>query len=291
MDERKLQTILETVRTGSLSKAAQELHCTQSAVTQIVNAVESELGCRLLQRSHNGVALTSTGEELLPFLIEADTSLSQLKHHAQKLAEGKTIPICIGSFTSVAGTWLSQAIKAYQELHPESAFDIRVGTDVLRGWLLSGEIDLAIGDEMRCGSFHWEPLLHDRYYAVVPEQLIGRDVQSITQEDFVKYPFIMAPRNSLESHLKALPRRSVNISCDDDATLLSMVAQGLGVTAMPRLSLHNVPEHVRVLELTPVAERIIGMALPGTPNRAVSEFAAFLRTFRTPGQEADGSDA
>ena len=58
MDNRKLHTLITTLRAGSFNKSAQELNCTQSAVTQMMNALENELGCKILSRSHSGVRLT-----------------------------------------------------------------------------------------------------------------------------------------------------------------------------------------------------------------------------------------
>ena len=64
MDDRKLQVLLATIRTGSFSKAAQELNCTQSAVTQMMNSLEDEINCKVLKRTHSGAKLTLAGEKL-----------------------------------------------------------------------------------------------------------------------------------------------------------------------------------------------------------------------------------
>lgn len=55
MEERKLKAFLTATQTGSLRRTAEVLHCTQSAVTQMMNGLEAELGCRLLERDHRGV--------------------------------------------------------------------------------------------------------------------------------------------------------------------------------------------------------------------------------------------
>jgi DNA-binding transcriptional LysR family regulator len=83
--------------------------------------------------------------------------------------------------------------------------------------------------------------------------------------------------NALPHHLETLSPRQLNVSSDDDSSILAMVAQGLGVTAMPRLSLGRLPENLRVLELDPVPRRVLGVALPKTPTKAAANFAAFLR--------------
>ena len=273
MDDRKLQVFLAAVHTGSFSQAAAELHCTQSAVTQSINALETELGCKMLLRNHAGVQLTQEGKRLLPALTEAEAALARLRTAAAQ----KTAPIRLGSFSSIANTWLPKVIRAYQEYQPKANFDIRIGTDVLASWLQAGEIDLALGDKSRCGHFRWYPLMDDTYYAVAPDGLIPREISSISQEELAEYPFIVAPMNALKYYLSWQPKKSIRVDSDDDSTLLFMVAQGLGVTAMPGLSLRSLPDGVRVLELVPAAKRVIGAAVSDAPGKELQDFIAFLR--------------
>jgi DNA-binding transcriptional LysR family regulator len=55
-----------------------------------------------------------------------------------------------------------------------------------------------------------------------------------------------------------------------------MVSQGIGVTAMPKLSLHHIPADVRVLELVPETKRILGIATRNNPSKAVEDFVQFV---------------
>ena len=277
MDSNKINALLTTIRTGSFNKAAEELNCTQPAVTQMMNSLENELGCRVLQRNHNGIKLTPAGEELLPFFSAADTAMLQLAQKADQISKGLSVPLRIGSFSSISNTWLPGALRAYHDAHPEVTFDIRIGTDTLSDWLLYGKIDIALGDAERCRAFRWYPLIDDPYYAVLPTKLAPADRREITQAELAGSPFLMAPLNALESILSVSPKDQLRVNCDDDSTLLSMVAQGLGVTVMPRLSLQSTPRNVKVLELHPAAKRVLGIALPNSPSRAALEFSGFLR--------------
>ena len=65
-------------------------------------------------------------------------------------------------------------------------------------------------------------------------------------------------------------------SADDSASILSMVASGMGVSVLPQLALGNVPRGVTVLELDPPTRRIIGAALPHDANTSARAFASFL---------------
>lgn len=279
MDDRKLEALLTTIRMGSFSKAAGELNCTQSAVTQMMNSLENELNCKILERNHNGIKLTPAGEILYPLIIEAEVSLRRLMEKATQIADGRALPIRIGSFSSISNNWLPRMLQEYHKEHTDITFDVRIGTDEITRWLLNGEIDLALGDADRCCAFRWYPLMDDDYYAVLPKSFVDDNKQSITQNELAEFPFIMAPMNVLDRHLTTIPQKKINVNCDDDSTLLSMVTQGLGVTAMPQLSLQKNVYDVQILKLIPSTKRVLGAALPNSPNKSAVKFVAFLRKY------------
>ena len=66
MNLEKLRTMMAVVDCGSLTRAAGELGCTQSAVSHAIDSLERELGFSVLKRSRAGVRLTGEGERLLP---------------------------------------------------------------------------------------------------------------------------------------------------------------------------------------------------------------------------------
>lgn len=278
MDDHKLHTLLSVVETGSFSKAAQIEHCTQSAVTQMMNALEEELGFTLLLRSHNGTTLTAEGSRLLPYISKASDSLRKLKEQADSIKEGRTRPIMLGAFSSIANSWLPVLMQRYQALHPEVGFDIRVSTRNLGEWLKNGEIDIALGDEIRCRvGRHWHQLGYDPYYAVLPTDWVRPNQKCLTHEELAAFTLIVAPENFLGPYFKVLAKKKISVSCDDDTTLFSMVAQKMGVTAMPRLSLRNIPDNITLLELDPQPQRRIGIALSEGASKAAQKFLEFVK--------------
>ena len=68
MDDGKLRALLTAVDCGSFSKAAAQLGYTQSAMTHLVNKLEAEIGCTLLERDSQGIRLTDAGRQLLPYI-------------------------------------------------------------------------------------------------------------------------------------------------------------------------------------------------------------------------------
>ena len=68
MDSKKCAALLRAVELGSLTAAAGELGYTQAGLTNMMNALEAELGVQLLLRGRGGVRLSAAGRRLLPEL-------------------------------------------------------------------------------------------------------------------------------------------------------------------------------------------------------------------------------
>lgn len=277
MDDRKIEMLLAAVRTGSFSKTAKEMICTQSSVTQSMNSLENELGCKLLVRSRNGVRLSPEGEKLLPYIVEAGAALSRLKTEAAAAVSNTEAPLRVAAFSSIANTWLPDMMMAFKEDHPGTSFDIHVGSIGFTDMMMSGEIDMVLGDSDVCKGFRWYSLMEDPYYAVMPESLAaGR--KKITQKEFAGYRWLVAPLNAMDRNLDVKPENEDNIRVvtDDDRTLFNMVASGMGVTAVPKLFIEEPPAGVEILEFDPVPIRQLGIFLSNSPSKKAREFADYL---------------
>lgn len=73
---------ITTVECGSLTRAAEKLHYSQSAISRMIADLEDELGLPLLERDRNGVMLTSEGEMLLPCAREVVNDCRKLMMQA-----------------------------------------------------------------------------------------------------------------------------------------------------------------------------------------------------------------
>ena len=281
MDERKLRTFLTAVRMGSFTKAAEELNFSQSAVSQIIGSLENELECKLVERKYNGIELTPIGHELYPSIVQAETGLTHLRNLSIQLRQNANAQIRIGCFSSVSNTWLPHILLAYQKKHPEVTFDIRIGFRELEKWLLDGDIDLVIADTELSPVLSWHPLFDEPYYVVMPSEFVSAEKISISQDELSKYPFIRVPSQLLPKYQKYISKKQVNVSGDDDHTLLAMIAQGLGISIMPELCLHTLPENVRILELQPSLTRTLGVSISDSSGQESVDFYEYLKLYAT----------
>lgn len=279
MDERKLKVFLTAVRRGSFSKAAEEMNFSQSAVSQAIYSLEMELGCKLVKRKYNGIELTEEGKVLYPLIIHAETALNAVKKQALEIKKESGSVIRIGCLSSISNTWLPGILLDYQKIHPKCSFDIRIGFREIEKWLLSGEIDVALADVKLSQSLEWQVLFNEPYYAVMPASYVKEGQKEIREEELLKYPFIRVPSNMLHHSSKDMFKKQVNVTGDDDHTLLAMIAKGLGISIMPEACLYDLPGNVCALNLIPAKERTLGVAVKEKKRQEMKEFVDYLKAY------------
>ncbi len=80
--------------------------------------------------------------------------------------------------------------------------------------------------------------------------------------------------------MKIVSKQQIPVNSDDDATLVAMVANGLGTAVIPQLCLHKVPESVVCCRLKPEPYRELGFFLPKYVSRNAQLLAEFIRRHR-----------
>lgn len=277
MDEKEILALLTAVRAGSFSKAAEKLGYSQPGLTQMMNRMESELGCKLLCRSYSGVHLTSEGEKLLPYFEKVSRSMDELRNEIQRIRTRDIHAIRIGAYPSVAKSLLPALLKSFQDRYPDSTLELRIGGYDIQGWLAANAVDLAFVDENLGSKWNWQPLFTDPYCAAVSVKCPLSGKSSVSIQDLAQYPFILSQINELKplTRLSGI-REKIHISAEDDASLLSLVEQGLGVTVLPASSLKGHPEGISVLTLNPPLSRTIGIVRSGFSNPSVDNFMEFV---------------
>lgn len=170
-----LRTFVAVVENGGFTRAARQLHRSQSTVSQQVNRLEDRLDTPLLIRNTRSTILTERGELLLGYarrlLALHDEALSALD---ETRLQGR---VCIGSAQEVADGGLSELLARFTRLYPNVALEIRVDANLrLRDEIEQGELDLAVvfqepGQMLNGGGCEVIGRLH-RVWVASPELII-----------------------------------------------------------------------------------------------------------------------
>jgi DNA-binding transcriptional LysR family regulator len=125
---------------GSISRAAAALHMAQPSVSQRLLALEAELGRPLFVRHRRGVALTSAGQALMPYVERALTLIGEGVEAVR--AEGVRLRIALAAPPSIGGHFLPPLLQrlamAGHEVALESAHSHEVMQQLLDGAIHAG---------------------------------------------------------------------------------------------------------------------------------------------------------
>jgi DNA-binding transcriptional LysR family regulator len=264
----QLRAFVAVADYGGFTAAAEQLVMTQSAVSHAIRGLEQELGCKLLLRAGGAVQLTIAGEAALPRARTILAEASALKHEAPMAQAGGT-DLRIGSVPSAAERLLPDILTSFKLSNRAVSVLQLTGSDLeVREWLDTSAVEVAILGDTEAGAA--EPLIQDELKVVLPKrhQLASNEALSIKDLDGV--PFIMSA-GGCEPMISALAashgvQLRVHYDVRDIPSLLKMVADGLGVTIVPELTLPGALENVRILELQPRAYRQLVIATTDDGN-------------------------
>ena len=106
----------------SFTRAAQELHVTQSAVSRQIKTLEEQLGVRLFRRLNRALLLTEEGQALSHAVAGALSGIEQAVTRLTGLAENR--PITLTTTVSFAALWLVPRLARFRAAHPHT--DVRL---------------------------------------------------------------------------------------------------------------------------------------------------------------------
>jgi LysR family transcriptional regulator, glycine cleavage system transcriptional activator len=119
-----LRAFEAAARNGSITRAAEELNVTQSAISHQVKALEAYLGVTLIQRRGREIALTEAGQAYYP---ELEAALDRIAQATERLAYQKPrASLTINVTSTFAARWLIPRLSSFCSAHP--GIDVRLAT-------------------------------------------------------------------------------------------------------------------------------------------------------------------
>ncbi|MDO5536887.1 MAG: LysR family transcriptional regulator [Desulfovibrionaceae bacterium] len=279
----KYQALILTAECGSFTRAAERLFHSQSAVSRMVADLEAEWGVKLLERRRSGIALTSEGDHLLPYLRRVCEEQRRLRMEVDALNGLEAGLIRIGTFSSVATHWLPGLIRDFQAGHPGIRYELLLGDyGEIERWIHEGRADCGFLRLPAGKGLETVFLERDDFLAVLPAGHRLAALERVPLAALCEEPFLLqesgADTDVSDIFRQQGLRPKVRCTLWDDYAIMSMVESGLGVSLLPRLILKRVPYEVELRELDVPAFRNIGLAVKSREDmpRAVRAFLAHL---------------
>ena len=250
MDIRQLRVFTEIVRQGNFTRAAEQLHIAQPAVSMTLRKLEEELDLTLLNRQDKRITLTAEGETLLK---HAERILDNLAVAATEMAELKELSrgeVRIGIPPMMSSFYFPKIIQLFRQQYPHLQVAVSgEGAGQIQRLLRKGEIDMGvITAPVRHGELSYQHFLREEIVACVPVDHPLAECTEITPAEFFGEPQIVFKegyymRELLDEMIAREKQRPQVIFETNLYTLASsLIKQGLGTSTFLRMAVQGDPQ-------------------------------------------------
>ena len=266
---RRIRSFIAVAEVGGFGRAANELNLSQPALSAHIAELEAQLGVALFRRTTRQVRLTAVGER---FLDRVKRTIADLETMVLEISEEAAIQrgrVTVAAVPSIAARLLPRILSRFAQDH--RGITVQICDDraeVIERKVERSEVDFAIGPALeRQTDLEFERIVDDPFLAIFPKTHRLARKRSVCLAQLIEFPLIaMRPginmRSIMEhafaqSDLVLRPAHEVN----HHDTLTGMVEAGLGVGAMPALTISIVrqPGLAMVPIVEPTVVRQIGI--------------------------------
>lgn len=245
---RQLQAFLAVARLQSFTRAAEQIHLSQAGLSLLLREMESQLGCRLFDRTTRSVALTEGGRQLLPVAERMLREWADISGRLDKLSVDVAHTLTVAATPLVCSSVMPVVLKSLQQAQPDIAVVVRdVDRSQIEGLVLSGEADMALGILFKAASgIKRQRLLSLPLVCVSPREWSAgggrpRRLQRshVSWADLAQVPLIGLPVTNPIQQVIDLRLREIGRANEARATfhhlhsVVAMVEAGYGAAVMP----------------------------------------------------------
>jgi LysR family tcuABC transcriptional regulator len=266
MELRQLRYLVRVIELGSISRAALDLELVQSALSQQISRLESELSTRLLQRSSKGVTPTEAG---LAFFREAQLVLRHAEQAVRSAQESRLSgSVSVGMAPTTASVLGLPLLRAMRERYPDVRLHVVESlSGHLTGMLNARQLDLAILFDSQAGR-RWSvmPLLEEKLFLIESRQservVAVKTAKRMSVAQLAGLPLILPTgshglRSTLESAFaRAKCKPNVVAEIDSLAMLMDAVDSGFGCTVQPWAAVGRYADAAQRFRLTEISDTL-----------------------------------
>jgi LysR family transcriptional activator of glutamate synthase operon len=249
MDLHQLRVFQAAVKSGGFTRASEQLHLSQSTVSQHIKLLEEELGCPLFLRVGKRVQVTEAGRVLLQYseTIFRDLKNAEMAVREMNAMQRGTVRLGVGPTTLTYR--LPHVLGDYSRRFPDIELIVLAGTtEFLLDALQSQHLDLAV--VMRTAArpgLTVTPLGHEEMIVVVNREHPLARQKTVEPADLASLRFILyekhtAMQNVIDRYFETLgvtPRIAMEV--ENNEAIKSLVRAGLGASIMPLCAVEQDP--------------------------------------------------
>jgi Transcriptional regulator len=237
----QLEYLVEASKTGSISKAAQNLHVSQSTISKSIQKLEHDTGIKMFTRSKTGVVPTAIGKQLIHKASEIHRRLQEFDQMIKEHNGIGNKVIKISSVDVISGI-LSRALEDLMQQYPHTQIDytVKVSGDILEAFKRNS-LDLAftvVNSELKKQKdLVFKEILDVRQCALVNKNSHLADKPYLTPEDIIGQRIIMHNGNS--AYFESITSLGYSMTTNNIEAIRSVVERSSAISFLSELTINN----------------------------------------------------
>ncbi|MEK4426549.1 LysR family transcriptional regulator [Solibacillus sp. FSL K6-1523] len=263
MNIEQMQYIVEIAKTKSLIAASQNLHISQSALSQSLTNLEMELGIKIFNRSRNGTVVTSVGQDIIQKAEEALLKVQEIKDLSSEYVGMLNEKLQIASIP-VSFSLLVKTVARFNQDFPMTKISItqRNSQQVIQE-VSEKQVDLGIiaikeSELESIKGLTVEPFYEGKMLLAVGKSSELATRKSISPKELLAHPIILYNETHFERTLQLFEEQfgKVNTSFTSDNALAIFTAlyENIAATFFYDITIHTSPslilDEIRTLEIS-----------------------------------------
>ncbi|GAB6043534.1 LysR family transcriptional regulator [Endothiovibrio diazotrophicus] len=300
MADRRLQVFHTVAKLLSFTKAAEQLHMTQPAVTFQVRQLEEQFNTRLFDRTHNRISLTDAGELVYRHAERIFELYAQMENEVRSLTGEVSGALMIGASTTVAEYMLPVLLGDFRAKYPDVNIQLKVSnSDGIVSMVENNTIDLGVVEAPVANrNLAVEECRHDRLVLITHPAHPLAERPMVEAKDVVEHPFICREEGSGTREVigewlteGGVPANSLRLSMGlgSPEAIKGAVAAGMGISILSRVTILKELQlgMLKEVELDPPLERPFSFVHQKQKfrARAMEELLSFARQYCEAHQE------
>jgi DNA-binding transcriptional LysR family regulator len=248
MADRRLQVFHTVARLLSFTKAAEELHMTQPAVTFQVRQLEEQFNTRLFDRTHNRISLTDAGSRVYDYAEKIFQLYNEMDNSVRELTGDISGVLILGASTTIAEYMLPVLLGDFKAKHPEVTIRLKVAnTDGIVAQVENNEIDLGVVEApVNNKNLIVEECRTDHLVLIVPPGHELANEKNVSIQKIIEYPFICREEGSGTREVMIESMQAAGINPSDMRIAMELgsleaikgaVETGMGVSILSKATL------------------------------------------------------
>lgn len=296
IDIRKLRHIVELARFRNVTRAAEALGLTQSALSRSIQEIETEMGASLFVRHSKGVSVTEIGDDIVRRAEELLEGFEDLIATPERSVRAMARHLKVGVIPASYQGLIRKPVALFAAEFPEVSIRIQTGSsDELTAKLETGQLDVLVG----YGNWlrRWESVFLLRTVAEMHQAILVRKnhplskLETVTDRDVITYPCIL-PSSMYTEHNEINDVFQANLGrarpqryhTDDFQTMLAIVntTDAFLPLVQASQSFEKLKQNFLILpdiEILPKQDLVAARLAHGRKNELLTTFVSRLEHF------------